>query len=100
MREKVHEVRAPARIDLAGGTLDDASFLRHGMDMEARVIAAPTGAQDYVAAMHGGLSAIRYPPGGPHRDAIPCDLDALARRIVLVDTAAPHHSATNNWEIT
>src|SRR5205085_3479477 len=81
-------------------TMDDATMLRHVIDMEARVIGVPTGAQDYVSAIHGGLSAIRYPPGGAKRDAVPCDLDALGRRIVLVYTGVPHDSAMNNWAIT
>jgi D-glycero-alpha-D-manno-heptose-7-phosphate kinase len=80
--------------------LDDDALLRLVGDMEARIIGVPTGSQDYVSAIHGGLSAIRYPPGGAKRDAIPCDLDALGRRIVLVYTGVPHDSAMNNWAIT
>jgi len=79
---------------------DDASLLHQVIDMEARLIGVPTGSQDYLSAMHGGLSVIRFPPGGAARDAIECDLDALARRIVLVYTGTPHDSAMNNWAVT
>lgn len=83
-----------------GGSLTDREFLRLVIDMEARIIGVPTGAQDYVGAMYGALSAIRYPPGGAARTAIPCDLDAVGARLVLVWTGKPHDSAINNWAIT
>ena len=83
-----------------GGTLGAAAILRLATDLEARVIGVPTGTQDHVGALHGGLSAITYPPGGTHRAAIRADLDALARRLVLVYTGLPHDSAVNNWQIT
>jgi D-glycero-alpha-D-manno-heptose-7-phosphate kinase len=78
----------------------DESLLRLVIDMEARIIGVPTGSQDYVSAIHGGLSVVRFPPGGAVRDAIECDLDAVARRIVLVYTGVPHDSAMNNWAVT
>jgi D-glycero-alpha-D-manno-heptose-7-phosphate kinase len=91
---------ARATLAAAGREMDDAALLHHVIDMEARIIGVPTGAQDYVSAIHGGLSAIRFAPGGAVRDAIPADLDAVARRIVLVYTGVPHDSALNNWAIT
>ncbi len=89
-----------AALAAAGKRLSDARFLRVIIDMEARLIGVPTGAQDYLPAMHGGLSAIRYPEGGPRRKTIGVPLADVARRLVLVYTGLPHDSATNNWEIT
>jgi D-glycero-alpha-D-manno-heptose-7-phosphate kinase len=89
-----------AALAAAGRSMDDDTLLRHVIDMEARIIGVPTGHQDYVSAIHGGLSAVRYAPGGPRRDEIPADLEAVSRRIVLVYTGAPHDSAMNNWAIT
>lgn len=83
-----------------GGSLGAARILKIATDLEARVIGVPTGTQDHVGALYGGLSAITYPPGGTHRAAIRTDLDALAARLVLVYTGLPHDSAVNNWEIT
>ena len=83
-----------------GGTLTDREFLRLVVDMEARIIGVPTGSQDYVSAMYGGLSAVRFPAGGASRERIAADLAAVASRIVLVWTGLPHDSATNNWAIT
>ncbi len=89
-----------ATLAAVGREMTDADLLRHVIDMEARVIGVPTGSQDYVSAIFGGLSSIRFPPGGAVRDALECDLDAFARRIVLVYTGVPHDSAMNNWAVT
>lgn len=70
------------------------------MNLEARVIAVPTGSQDYLAAIHGGLGVVRYPPRGPRRTRIEVDAEEMERRLVLVDTGKPHFSGTNNWAIT
>ena len=83
-----------------GAVLTPREFLRLVIDMEARIIGVPTGAQDYVAAMWGGLSAVRFPPGGAPRTKIKADAALIASRIVLVWTGLPHDSATNNWAIT
>lgn len=83
-----------------GGTLGGARILRVCTDLETRVIGVPTGTQDHVGALFGGLSAVTFPPGGTKRAAIRADLDALSRRLVLVYTGLPHDSAVNNWEIT
>jgi len=89
-----------AALAAARRKMDDDTLLRHVIDMEARIIGVPTGSQDYVSAIHGGLSVVRFPPGGARRDEIPCDIEAVARRIVLVYTGMPHDSAMNNWAIT
>jgi D-glycero-alpha-D-manno-heptose-7-phosphate kinase len=83
-----------------GKRLGAARLLRLASDLEARVIGVPTGQQDHVGAIYGGLSAITYPPGGTRRTAVRADLDALGKRLVLVYTGKPHDSAVNNWAIT
>jgi len=77
-----------------------AHLLRLASDIEARVIGVPTGQQDHVGALYGGLSAITYPPGGTKRVAVRADIEALGRRLVLVYTGKPHDSAVNNWAVT
>lgn len=89
-----------AALRATGRELTDREFLRTVIDMEARIIGVPTGSQDYVSAMYGGISAIRFPPGGAAREAIAADPAPVAARIVLVWTGLPHDSATNNWAIT
>jgi D-glycero-alpha-D-manno-heptose-7-phosphate kinase len=83
-----------------GGRPGAARLLRLASDIEARVIGVPTGQQDHVGALYGGLSAITYPPGGTKRTAVRADLGALGKRLVLVYTGKPHDSAVNNWAIT
>jgi len=83
-----------------GRRLSAPRLLRLAMDVEAGVLGVPTGVQDHVAALYGGLSEIRYPPGGAVRTSLRTDVDALARRLVLAYTGKPHNSAVNNWEIT
>ena len=91
-------IRAVARA--TGRRLAAPRILRIAADVEAQVLGVPTGVQDHVAAVYGGLSAITYPPGGAVRTSLRADTTALARRLVLVYTGKPHVSAVNNWAIT
>jgi D-glycero-alpha-D-manno-heptose-7-phosphate kinase len=94
-------VAALAALAAARGLhLDPDELLRRAINVETRVIAVPTGAQDYMSAIHGGLGVIRYPVEGPRRTPIAADLQAVEDRLVLVYTGKPHFSGTNNWEIT
>jgi len=80
--------------------LSPSELLTRVTNLETRVIAVPTGSQDYLAAIHGGLGVIHYPPNGPQRTRIDVDLRAVQERLVLVDTGRPHFSGTNNWAVT
>ena len=60
----------------------------------------PTGAQDYRPATYGGVAALEMGPGGVTRSPLDVDVDALARRIVLVYTEQSRDSGINNWEVT
>jgi D-glycero-alpha-D-manno-heptose-7-phosphate kinase len=68
-------------------------------NVEAQIIAVPTGCQDYYPALYGGVNAIRLGVDGVHREAVavaPEDIDA---RFILVYTGAPRQSGINNWEV-
>lgn len=70
--------------------------------LEARVIMAPTGSQDYYAAAFGGLNVIRYTAGGPRVEPVPLNsrrAEELARRIVLAYSGESHNSASPNWMV-
>jgi D-glycero-alpha-D-manno-heptose-7-phosphate kinase len=69
-------------------------------DIEAQVIAVPTGLQDYRPAMYGGVAALELEAGGARRVALDLDVRELERRLVLCYTGEPRNSGTNNWEIT
>lgn len=75
------------------------ALLAVAKDLEARILGVPTGDQDYIAAIHGGLSAIHYGPGGARVRRVPADLDALGATTTLVFTDQPHRSGINNWEV-
>ena len=68
-------------------------------DIEARVIEAPTGTQDHLAALFGGVAAIHYEAGPEVREPIsipPADLEA---RGVLAYLGASRASARANWDM-
>jgi D-glycero-alpha-D-manno-heptose-7-phosphate kinase len=79
--------------------LDPDDLLAIAMNVEAQVIAVPTGVQDYRPALFGGVSAIDMDLSGVHRSAIDVDLDELGRRVVLAYTGASRQSGINNWEV-
>ncbi|MEK7743491.1 MAG: hypothetical protein AAB578_03810, partial [Elusimicrobiota bacterium] len=66
-----------------------------------RVIAGPTGYQDYYAAAFGGLSIIDFGAAGPRRRAAGSArfLRALEESLLLVYSGVQHFSGTNNWEL-
>lgn len=68
-------------------------------DLEARVIQAPTGTQDHLAAIHGGLSSIAYGPGRVDREPIPLAAMEIERRGVLCYLGASRASARANWDM-
>jgi D-glycero-alpha-D-manno-heptose-7-phosphate kinase len=68
-------------------------------DLEARVIQAPTGTQDHLAAIHGGLSSIAYGPGRVEREPIPLAAAEIERRGVLCYLGASRASARANWDM-
>jgi D-glycero-alpha-D-manno-heptose-7-phosphate kinase len=69
--------------------------------LEAQSIRAPTGKQDYYAALHGGLNAIWF---GVERETVepllsPRRLAGLERHLVLAFTEEPHASGLTNWGV-
>jgi D-glycero-alpha-D-manno-heptose-7-phosphate kinase len=68
-------------------------------NIEAQVIAVPTGCQDYYPALYGGVSAIHLDADGIHREAVPVSPEEIESRFVLAYTGAPRQSGINNWEV-
>ncbi len=73
-------------------------IVRAAADIEARVIACPTGVQDYIAPLFGGMNSIRFPAGDLTVTPIPIP-DGLANRMVLIFTGVSHFSGVPNWEM-
>jgi D-glycero-alpha-D-manno-heptose-7-phosphate kinase len=68
-------------------------------DLEAGVLHAPTGCQDYYPALLGGTLAVRLAPGGEVVQRLPRRHPWVERRLVVIDTGISHHSGLVNWEV-
>lgn len=69
--------------------------------LEAQSLRTLTGRQDYLAAVHGGVNAIRFAVDGDHVEPL---LDgrsraALQDRLVIAYTGMPHASGITNWGV-
>lgn len=88
-----------AALDRAWGPgLSRAQLLRRVMNLETIELGVPTGGQDYLAALHGGLAAYHHGPDGTRRERLPVP-DGLGERIVLAYTGQPRDSGASNWEM-
>jgi D-glycero-alpha-D-manno-heptose-7-phosphate kinase len=81
-----------------GERIASRRLLERVMNVETVQLGVPTGNQDYLAALHGGLSAYRHGVDGTQRTelAVPAGLE---RRLVLAYTGEPRHSGFSNWEM-
>jgi D-glycero-alpha-D-manno-heptose-7-phosphate kinase len=82
---------------LCGAGLGRERLLRRAMNLETTVIGVPTGNQDFLAALHGGLAAYHHGFDGTRREPLKLT-PALERRLVLAYTGEPHHSGFSNWD--
>lgn len=83
-----------------GRPLDGEALLEVAKNVEAQVIAVPTGLQDYRPALYGGIAALEMDAFGTRRTPLAVDPDALSARLVVCYTGAPRQSGINNWDIT
>lgn len=89
---------AGALVRWTGEKLLRSVLLRWVMNLETAVLRVPTGNQDYLAAIHGGLAAYRHLPSGTVREPIPLPA-GLEERLVLAYTGEPRKSGYSNWEM-
>ena len=75
-------------------------LLTLAMNLEARTLGIPTGAQDYRPALYGGVSAVELDAAGVTRVALEVDPSELERRLVLAYSGDSRPSGINNWDIT
>jgi D-glycero-alpha-D-manno-heptose-7-phosphate kinase len=68
-------------------------------DAEAQAIAVPTGVQDYLAAIHGGVLGIGLEPGSVRTGRLRTDPARVEECLLLVDAGATRFSGINNWEV-
>lgn len=72
---------------------------RRARDLEAHMMALPTGMQDHFPALLGGVLAIEQHAGGERVERLAVDLDPLDAALVLAYTGRSHFSAANNWQV-
>jgi D-glycero-alpha-D-manno-heptose-7-phosphate kinase len=84
---------------LSGRRLPRAGLVATLRDLEARVLGAPTGVQDYLPALVGGVLAIHLQPGGEHVERLPVRLGWLRERLIVLFSGVPHTSGVVNWEV-
>jgi D-glycero-alpha-D-manno-heptose-7-phosphate kinase len=68
-------------------------------DLEAAVLAAPTGVQDYYPALLGGALAIHLEPGGERVERLPVPLAWIEERLVVIFSGIAHASGMVNWGV-
>lgn len=69
-------------------------------DAEAAFLRVPTGTQDYLAALFGGLNRFDSAFGEMRRVPISPDVtDELGRRLVVIFSGEQHHSGKSNWDV-
>lgn len=68
-------------------------------NIEGRVLHTPTGTQDYVPALLGGLNQLTYLDSGLEIKSLPFQLEQVSGFLGLVYTGRPHHSGINNWQV-
>jgi D-glycero-alpha-D-manno-heptose-7-phosphate kinase len=83
----------------SGRVMSDEDVLTLAMNIEAQVIAVPTGVQDYRPAYYGGVSAVELGVTGVRRVGLEVDRADLASRLVLAYTGASRNSGINNWDV-
>ena len=90
-RHQLHGVSKP----------DEHTLVATARDLEARIIFAPTGVQDYWGALRGGLNELCFLPGltevHTHREGV-C-FEELERELIVCYSGQSRASAINNWEI-
>ncbi len=78
--------------------LNREQLLQRVLNLETIELKVPTGNQDHLAAVHGGLAAYRHTADGTERKAIPVP-GGLGERLVLAYTGLPRNSGASNWDM-
>jgi D-glycero-alpha-D-manno-heptose-7-phosphate kinase len=80
--------------------LDEVRMVAIAQDIEARIIHAPTGVQDYWGAVRGGINILRFPPGGVSVETLSTEvLAGLEAHLIVCYSGQARASSLNNWQI-
>jgi D-glycero-alpha-D-manno-heptose-7-phosphate kinase len=79
--------------------LGDDELIEKAAVIEQRIIGGPTGKQDYISAVKGGLNAIRFREDAFHIENLPFDDAEFSRRLCILFTGREHFSGDNNFSV-
>lgn len=68
-------------------------------NIEAKILNTPTGTQDYVPPIEGGVNLINYGYAGFKVNKLFIPPEIFDKHFILVYTGKPHHSGLNNWQV-
>jgi len=68
-------------------------------NLEAQILKTPTGTQDYVPPIMGGICCIEHNMDGLAFERLSIEEEEFNKHFLLVYTGRPHHSGLNNWEV-
>ena len=90
-------------LDKVNGTnMTPRDFVDLGANLEAQAIGIPTGKQDYLGALYGGVNALHFGVEGWRQEPLIEDeakLREFEDQLVLTFTGDTHFSGTNNWNM-
>ena len=90
---------AAAVVRAIGRDLDHEGIWPIVRDAEARCIGVPTGVQDYLAALHGGVLAVHLEAGAVRVERLRTDPARVEESLLLVDAGLTRFSGINNWDV-
>lgn len=92
--------KARAILTKADFSLNERAIVGLCGDVEAHLIHAPTGTQDYWGAVRGGINIMRFHPGNTDVKTLAASAcSGLEEKLIVCYSGQSRASAINNWEI-
>ncbi len=79
--------------------LSTHEMVRLAHNIEAQILKTPTGTQDYIPPIEGGVNLIDYGFDDFKISKLHVDEKVFNEQFLLVYTGKPHHSGLNNWQV-
>lgn len=79
--------------------MDVLSMVHLAHNLEAQLLKTPTGTQDYIPPILGGVNIISYDLDTIRLEKADFDIEAFNKKALIVYTGRPHHSGLNNWTV-
>ena len=79
--------------------MTNIELVRLAHNIEAKILKTPTGTQDYVPPLEGGVNLIHYGFDDLKVEKVFIPQEVFDKHFLLVYTGKPHHSGFNNWQV-